>query len=530
MTNDPAQSAREDDKFAEPFEEQKKGGWLMFLLRWTIAIVGIWWVLSQLTIRDRVFVLTTNEAGHQVVYDEALVEPFDPDTDDYAIVEDVESGETTRVPAEQLLHGPDQSDIEWSGQEVELAGMRLDASGERATTIYYFTPEFGDGYRVVEADVTTGLSYTPKPPRPLVKAGLGNMVKEAEPWLLVASIFVFPVTLLATGLRWWRLMKPLGINMSLGRAYVLNMVGLFYNSFMLGSTGGDFIKAFYAGRHAEAGRKAAAWMSVFVDRLAGLLVLVAMGGSAATIQYVLEDDKSGPVAVACLQVAWVSVAILLASGVGAFVLISAPARRVIRRGTGIGKLIDKAAPKTEEDVVVEEPTNLRDRLGVKAREGLDTLYDIADAYRNAPGRLVEGALLTVPVHAAVIFSAMLAGAALDLPIPWPYYFVCVPVIVLSASMPVSPQGAGVMEFFAVMLTRPQGATVAQGLALALCIRVVQILWNLTGGIFVLRGGYSEKPATSSSEPARASHGTLRSIPPGTAPAAAPPDAELQARH
>ena len=65
------------------------------------------------------------------------------------------------------------------------------------------------------------------------------------------------------------------------------------------------------------------------------------------------------------------------------------------------------------------------------------------------------------------------------------------MIVLSASMPISPQGAGVMEFFAVLLTRPQGATVAQAFALALSLRVVQMLWNLTGGLVVLRGGYSQ---------------------------------------
>jgi hypothetical protein len=46
-----------------------------------------------------------------------------------------------------------------------------------------------------------------------------------------------------------------------------------------------------------------------------------------------------------------------------------------------------------------------------------------------------------------------------------------------------------MEGFAVLLTRSQHVSVAQAFALAMSIRVVQILWNLTGGIFVLRGGF-----------------------------------------
>src|SRR6185437_2616597 len=65
-------------------------------------------------------------------------------------------------------------------------------------------------------------------------------------------------------------------------------------------------------------------------------------------------------------------------------------------------------------------------------------------------------IITLPVHATVITSAMLAGMAFGLPLHWAYYWVCVPVIVLSGSIPISPQGAGVMEAFAVLLTRRQG--------------------------------------------------------------------------
>jgi hypothetical protein len=83
----------------------------------------------------------------------------------------------------------------------------------------------------------------------------------------------------------------------------------------------------------------------------------------------------------------------------------------------------------------------------------------------------------------------LCGIAFDLPIPWWYYFVSVPVIVLSGSIPISPQGAGVMEFFAIVLTRRLGCTIGQAFALTMSIRIVQMLWNLSGGFFVLRGGY-----------------------------------------
>jgi hypothetical protein len=73
----------------------------------------------------------------------------------------------------------------------------------------------------------------------------------------------------------------------------------------------------------------------------------------------------------------------------------------------------------------------------------------------------------------------------------------VPVIALVGAIPVSPQGAGVMEFFAVELTRRHGVSISQAFVLVMSIRLIAVFWNLVAGVFVLRGGYhapSEKEA------------------------------------
>jgi uncharacterized membrane protein YbhN (UPF0104 family) len=80
-----------------------------------------------------------------------------------------------------------------------------------------------------------------------------------------------------------------------------------------------------------------------------------------------------------------------------------------------------------------------------------------------------------------------------------YYFVVVPVVVLVGSVPVSPQGAGVMEFFAILLLARQGATLGQAFALTMSIRMVQVVWNLTGGVFVLKGGFHAPTEAERSE-------------------------------
>jgi uncharacterized protein (TIRG00374 family) len=110
--------------------------------------------------------------------------------------------------------------------------------------------------------------------------------------------------------------------------------------------------------------------------------------------------------------------------------------------------------------------------------------------------LVLGALIvSFPVHMVVITAAQLCGIAFGFHLSPFYYWMAVPVIVLASAIPISPQGAGVMEYFAIKLLEPQGVTVGQAFALTMSIRLTQIFWNLTGGIFVLRGGY-HKPSQS----------------------------------
>ena len=100
--------------------------------------------------------------------------------------------------------------------------------------------------------------------------------------------------------------------------------------------------------------------------------------------------------------------------------------------------------------------------------------EVMAIYRQRPGLILWAILITFPVHTTVVVSTMLAGKALGLPLSPVYYFVVVPVVVLVGAIPISPQGAGVMEFFAILLTRQQGATIGQAFALTMSIRVVQI--------------------------------------------------------
>jgi hypothetical protein len=134
--------------------------------------------------------------------------------------------------------------------------------------------------------------------------------------------------------------------------------------------------------------------------------------------------------------------------------------------------------------------------------------------------LVTALLLSFPVHVTAILSATFAGRAFGLRLPMFYYWVVLPVVALAGAIPISPQGAGVMEFFTVELTRRHGVTIAQAFALTMSIRLVQVLWNLVAGIFVLRGGYHAP--TETEQEALDTDGEVAPALPGEEPVRADP--------
>src|SRR5205085_7267058 len=137
-----------------------------------------------------------------------------------------------------------------------------------------------------------------------------------NPWLFWAAILIFPVTFIITSLRWYELLKIVGIHMGAGRAFIVNMVGAFYNTFMPGSTGGDVLKAYYAAKLAP-NQRTRAVVSVIVDRGIGLLALIILGGTmAGALAFIAHHNPAAGanevVAKKCLQVALAAALIVVA--------------------------------------------------------------------------------------------------------------------------------------------------------------------------------------------------------------------------
>jgi len=426
--------------------------WVKFSIRWGIAIFGIAYVISNLTLRDHALMTGANGLPRDVVIHVHSA----PDGTTDLIVTDPDTGEARSVTPDELLNRPDVKHVtlkETNAHATLLAlSLQEDLRGpSRPDYLMVMDPGTQRPRWITPEQVSGG--YSVQVPYPKIEIGLNRMFREADPTFLWAAVAIFPLTYLLTSLRWWMLMRALGIGVTPARAFTLNMVGAFYNTFMPGSTGGDVLKAYYAAKQTTQYRTRAV-MSVIIDRAIGLLALILLGGTMAAYQWDLPIAR---------RVA-VGAGVIIAMVVVGLVVFYTP---VLRRVTGLDLILRKLPMQAQVGKAVEA----------------------MEIFRAKPLLGLVALVLTFPVHGTAIVSAMLCGMAFGLPLAAVYYFVCVPVIVLAGSIPISPQGAGVMEFFAIHLTRSQGATIGQAFALTMSIRLLGMLWNLTGGLFVLRGGY-----------------------------------------
>jgi len=456
---------------------------ITFTLRWGIAVFGIYYVISNMSLYDRVMMMRpgqwpvsarlTREASDQSTFD-----VIDPDGLPLALQR---QGPLTKgAPAVQLLVKGDRAKVTilYAGRPVvkELLGLKVtdDPNYDHYPLVVTQPRNLWQRYwnthwapvEVVDASAVRG-PYHVEVPYPLVERGVKHMLHHARGIFLLLAFLLIPITYIVCAYRWHELLKALDINLRVGQAFVICMVGAFYNTFMPGSTGGDVLKAYYASRVTP--HRTRAVMSVFIDRIIGLLALIILGGGMAATQWSVIESRR--IAMGCG---------LIVAGTALGLLIFY--QPVLHRLFGL------------EFILARLPMQKQVRNAIQVME----------IYRHRPWLVLWSLVVTFPVHMTVIVSATMAGMAFGLPLNAIYYWSLVPVVVLVGAIPISPQGAGVMEFFAIALTKGHGCSVSDAFALTMSIRIVQIFWNLTGGYFVMRGNFHAPPATAEGELATSS--------------------------
>src|SRR3984893_9110487 len=98
-----------------------------------------------------------------------------------------------------------------------------------------------------------------------------------------AGILAYLVVEVSAAIRWQILLRVQGIRLSMSRISGLFLIGMFYNQFLPGGTGGDVIKSYLLLK--ETDKKAGALLAVVFDRLVGLVALVFITGTLVLLRF-----------------------------------------------------------------------------------------------------------------------------------------------------------------------------------------------------------------------------------------------------
>lgn len=113
---------------------------------------------------------------------------------------------------------------------------------------------------------------------------MGEALRTAQyGWIIVALLAYFLVEL-AAGIRWHILLKVQKIRLSAPRVAGLFLIGMFYNQFLPGGTGGDIMKSYLLLKETP-GKATGALLAVVFDRMVGLVGLICITGTLIALRY-----------------------------------------------------------------------------------------------------------------------------------------------------------------------------------------------------------------------------------------------------
>jgi uncharacterized protein (TIRG00374 family) len=282
---------------------------------------------------------------------------------------------------------------------------------------------------------------------------LWHTLRLVNPLAFALSTVLMGATIFLGVLRWRLVLRVQGLELPLVRTGEISLIAHFFNSFLLGSTGGDLMKAYYAARETHH-KKTEAVTTVFADRLIGLfsMLLFACLMMLPNLALLFNHDRLA-------AIAWLVVAMWLACGLLVYLAFWGgltkrwPAARTWFRTLPRGETLERSLESCRQ-------------------------------FGQHGAFLARTAAISMALNALCVLQVMTLAWGLNLNISPLALFVIVPVIICVSALPITPSGLGVREnLFVLMLAVPEinvGET--QALSLSLLAYAGSFIWSLIGGM------------------------------------------------
>jgi len=275
--------------------------------------------------------------------------------------------------------------------------------------------------------------------------------KLANVWWLGAGILVFFFCTIVATARWKILLAVQDINMTWLRTWQLFMIGMFFNLFMLGSTGGDVVKMFLTMREAS-NNKAAALLSVFMDRVIGMLALIFLSVAFLYFRYDLLNHAEGSSTLLNLLLWLMAVALLII--VGMFTVSALGWVHYLPQWTPLrGRIVEISA----------------------------ACHMYAKGWRLT----IWAFLISFPLFGMFFTTFYCAARAFTDQLGIVDVFSVMPIVAVITAIPISVSGIGLRESLFVSLLAPFGVTAAVATLISVTGFLINTLGSLAGGLVFL---------------------------------------------
>ena len=280
---------------------------------------------------------------------------------------------------------------------------------------------------------------------------------------LLLSVVLQGVVLGVGVVRWRLVLETQGIYLSFGRAARISLVAQFFNAFLLGSTGGDLIKAYYAARETHH-QKTEAVTTVFVDRLVGLWAMLFFAG-VMMLPNMSMLTRHRDMAASALMILGMLVTLTIVLTVAFWGGISKrlPRARHYLRRLPKGHLLEKS-------------------------------LDSCRQFGKQKVFLSKAVALSLGLNVIMVLQIAVLGAGMGLSIRFVDLFMAllliVPIISCISAVPITPNGLGVREGLFVLMLGVIAVPDTAALSISLLASAEGIFWSLLGGFLYM--GLREK--------------------------------------
>ena len=291
-------------------------------------------------------------------------------------------------------------------------------------------------------------------------ATMGEQFRQMDLGWVAAALGVYALMLMISAWRWQLLLRVQTIRVGFGHLTNSCLVATFFNNFLPSNIGGDVVRV--ADTAPYAGSKTVATTIVLLDRVLGLIALLAVAAAASALAAAAGIPLTG------VGYIWIALVALL----GGLVF-------VLRYPQRFARLMHKVAGGRGEGIQVR----LLNLLGTVSR------------FAEQPRRLAVAFGGALAVQILLVIFYMCAARSLAVPFPLMAASVVVPISFVVQMVPVSINGFGVREAVFAFFFASLGLNVGSALTLSLGSAALIMLFSLAGGaVFLLRGGRRTPPS------------------------------------